>query len=178
MTLADLIQSQVNKDIESLETQYNSELQNIKGIWDNNLSEVKKVHSEKIEEAVSTQINFQKFQSSKNANFNYGYAVQEQLDKIYSDLIEDILESEFVYNLIASTLKDIPTSTTLTISGQYTQTLEKIIKPLKYQIKHHSNNSILGTISAKLESGHLEITIEDILDKVKQKTLPLVIKEL
>lgn len=178
MTLADLIQSQVNKDIEKLENQHNANLQDLKSIWDSNVAEVKKVHSEKIEEAVSTQINFQKFQKSKTVKFNDGYTIQEQLDNIYLDLISDILKSKFVHNLIVSILKDIPNSTTLTLSGKHSQELEQIIQNLKFSIKHHKDDSTLGKINAKLESGHLEITVEDILDKVKKLTLPLVIKEI
>jgi hypothetical protein len=49
---------------------------------------------------------------------------------------------------------------------------------LGYKTQLIDNDKILGTVQAQLESGHLEITIEDILDIVKQKTLTSVMKEI
>lgn len=178
MTLADFIQSQIDKDIEKIETQYNSELQDVKMSWNLTLSDTKKLHSEKIEEAVSTQINFQKFQHSKTAKFDYGYSIQTQIDNIYQDMIPEILASKFVTNLIQKTLQDIPASTTLTLAGEYNNELKKVITNLDYPIKVKENNKILGSITANLESGHLEITVEDIINIVKKKTLASVIKEI
>jgi len=178
MTLADSIQSQVDKDIEKLEAQYRSDLQDVKNNWNVALSEIKKLHSEKIDEAVSTQINFQKFQHSKTATFDRGYSIQNQLADIYTDIIPDILSSGFVKELIQKTLQDVPKSTTLTLEGQYSNELEKIITNLGYKTQLIDNKKILGTVKAQLESGHLEITIEDIINIVKQKTLTSVMKEI
>jgi hypothetical protein len=178
MTLADSIQSQVDKDIEKLEAQYRSDLQDVKNNWNVALSEIKKLHSEKIDEAVSTQINFQKFQQSKTATFDRGYSIQNQLADIYTDMIPDILSSGFVKELIQKTLQDVPKSTTLTLEGQYSNELEKIITNLGYKTQLIDNKKILGTVKAQLESGHLEITIEDIINIVKQKTLTSVMKEI
>jgi hypothetical protein len=178
MTLADSIQAQVDKDIEKLEAQYKSNLQDVKNNWSFTLSEVKKLHSEKIDEAVSTQINFKKFQQSKTTKFELGYAIQTQLDNIYKDLIPEILNSNFVKELIQKAVQDIPKSTTLTLEGQYSNILEKMITSLGYKTQLIDNEKILGTVQAQLESGHLEITIEDILDIVKQKTLTSVMKEI
>lgn len=178
MTLADSIQAQVDKDIEKLETQYKSDLQDVKNNWSFNLSEVKKIHSEKIDEAVSTQINFQKFQQSKTTKFDIGYSIQTQLENIYTDIIPEILSSDFVRKLIQKTLQDIPKSITLTLEGKYSNELEQIIKNLGYKTNLKDNNKIIGTVKAQLESGHLEITIEDIINIVKQKTLTSVIKEI
>lgn len=178
MTLADLIQSQINKDIAKLEAQYKAELKETKSNWDNTLSETKKLHSDKIDKTIATQINFHKFQQSKANKFNYGYAIQTQLNAIYEGLIPEILNSKFIQDLIYKTLQDIPANTTLTISGQYSNELEKIIKSLNYKIELDKNDKTLGAITAKLEAGHLEITIEDILNTVKQKTLPTIIQEI
>ncbi len=178
MTLADSIQAQVDKDIEKLETQYRSNLQEVKNNWSFTLSEVKKLHSEKIDEAVSTQINFQNFQQSKTTKFEFGYSLQTQLADIYTDLIPEILNSNFVKELIQKTLQDIPKSITLTLEGQYSNVLEKMINKLGYKTQLIDNKKTLGTVQAQLESGHLEITIEDILDIVKQRTLTSVMKEI
>ena len=178
MTLADLIQSQVNKDIEKLESQYKVEFKEIKNTWDSALAEVKKLHTEKIEEAVQTQINFQKFQNSKTTKFTFGYAIQSQLEKIYIESLPEILASNFVKTLIQDTLKDIPQTTTLTITGKYTQNLEAIISSLGYKFNSTENNSNLGKISTSLDHIRLEITVEDILNTVKQATLASVINEL
>jgi hypothetical protein len=178
MTLADSIQAQVDKDLEKLETQYKSDLQDVKNNWNFTLSEVKKLHSEKIDEAVSTQINFKKFQQSKTTKFELGYSLQTQLADIYADLIPEILKSNFVKELIQKTLQDIPKSITLTLVGQYSNELEQIITNLGYKTQLIDNKQILGTVQAQLESGHLEITIEDIIDIVKQKTLTSVMKEI
>lgn len=178
MTLADLIQSQINKDVEKLETQYKSDFKETKNSWDKSLSEIKKLHAEKIDEAVATQINFHKFQHSKANKFTYGYAVQEQLDSIYKEITPDILNSNFVKKSIQKTLQDIPNSTTLTISGQYSKELERITQTLGYKINILEDDSNLGSINAKIEDVNLEINVQDILDSVKQKTLPTVIKEI
>ena len=178
MTLADLIQSQINKDIEKLEAQYKSDFKETKNTWDNTLSETKKLHSDKIEKAVATQVNFHKFQQSKANKFNYGYAVQTQLNSIYEEILPEILSSKFVQDSIYKTLQDIPNNTTLTIVGKYSDELQKIIKSLNYKIQLDKNDKSLGAITAKLESGHLEITVEDILNAVKQKTLAAIIKEI
>lgn len=178
MTLADLIQSQVNSDIEKLESQYAVEFQDIKAHWNSQLAEVKRLHSQEIDEAISTQINFKKFQQSKSQKFAYGYSVQAELDTIYQEILPNILDSQFVKNLITDTLKDIPSSSTLELSGQYSSELESLIKPFGYTITHSNHSENLGTISTILESGHLEITVEDILAIVKHKTLPLIIKQL
>lgn len=178
MTLADFIQSQIDKDIEKIETQYKSELQDVKMNWNLALSETQKLHSEKIEEAVSTQINFQKFQTSKANKFEYGYSMQAQLDNIYQELIPEILASKFVAKLIQKTLQDIPTSTTLTLTGKYSNELKAIIKNLNYSVELKENDKTLGSITAQLESGHLEITVGDIINIVKQKTLASVMKEI
>lgn len=178
MTLADSIQAQVDKDLERLETQYKSDLQDVKNNWNFTLSEVKKLHSEKIDEAVSTQINFKKFQQSKTTKFELGYSIQTQLEDIYADLIPEILNSSFVKELIQKTLQDIPKSTTLTLAGKYSNELEQIITNLGYNTQLIDSRKILGTVQAQLESGHLEITIEDIIDIVKQKTLTSVMKEI
>ena len=178
MTLADLIQSQVNKDIEKLESQYKVEFKEIKNTWDSALAEVKKLHTEKIEEAVQTQINFQKFQNSKTTKFTSGYAIQSQLTQIYIESLPEILASNFVKTLIQDTLKDIPQTATLTITGQYAKDLQTIVSSLGYKFNSTENNSNLGKISASLDHIRLEITVEDILNTVKQATLASVINEL
>lgn len=178
MTLADLIQSQSNKDIQKLEAQYKSEFKETKNTLDSSLAEVKKLHTEKIEEAVQTQINFQKFQNSKTSKFNSGYAIQSQLEKIYIESLPEILASNFVKTLIQDTLQDIPQNTTLTITGQYSKNLEIIISSLGYKSNLAENNTNLGKISASLNHISLEITVEDILDVVKKKTLASIIKEI
>ncbi|MEY3471054.1 MAG: hypothetical protein RLZZ223_404 [Candidatus Parcubacteria bacterium] len=178
MTLADSIQSQINKDIEKLETQYKEDLKETKNTWDRALSETKKLHAEKIDEAVATQINFHKFQQSKAQKFHQGYSIQTQLNSIYQDIIPEIINSTFVKNSIQKTLQDIPNSTILNISGQYYKDLENLAKNLGYKTKSSEMDSKLGTITAKLDEVNLEITVEDILDTVKQKTLPVVMKEI
>ena len=178
MTLADLIQSQSNKDIEKLEAQYKAEFKETKNTWDSALAEVKKLHTEKIEEAVQTQINFQKFQNSKTTKFTFGYAIQSQLTQIYIESLSEILASNFVKTLIQDTLKDIPQTATLTITGQYAKDLQTIISSLGYISNSTKDNSNLGKISASLDHIRLEITVEDILNTVKQETLASVINEL
>ena len=178
MTLVDLIQSQANKDIGKLESQYKAELKETKNTSDLALAETKKLHTEKIDEAVQTQINFQKFQQSKTSKFNSGYAIQAQLEEIYNQALPEILASNFVKTLIQDTLKDIPNSTTLTITGQYAQLLQSIVEKLGYKTNQVEDNTHLGTISASLEHISLEITVKDILDTVKQKTLASIIKEI
>lgn len=178
MTLADSIQSQINKDIEKLETQYKAELKETKNTWDKVVSETKKLHAEKIDEAVATKINFHKFQQSKAQKFHQGYSIQTQLNSIYQDIIPEIINSTFVKELIQKTLQDIPSSTILNISGQYSKDLENLAKSLGYKTKSLESDSKLGTITAKLDEVNLEITVEDILDTVKQKTLPAVMKEI
>jgi hypothetical protein len=178
MTLADLIQSQMNKDIEKLEAQYKADLKENKDTWNTALSETKKLHTEKIEEAVATQVNFQKFQNSKTSKFNSGYAIQSQLEVIYIESLPEILASNFVKTLIQDTLQGIPQNTTLTITGKYTEELKDIISSLGYKNSKSNQNSNLGAINGKLENISLEITVEDILDKVKKTTLASVIKEI
>ena len=178
MTLADLIQSQVNKDIEKLESQYKVEFKEIKNTWDSALAEVKKLHTEKIEEAVQTQINFQKFQNSKTNKFTSGYAIQSQLTQIYIESLPEILASNFVKTLIQDTLQDIPQTTTLIVTGQYAKDLQTVVSSLGYKFNLTENNVNLGKISASLDHISLEITVEDILNTVKQTTLASVINEL
>lgn len=178
MTLADLIQSQANKDIGKLESQYKTELKETKSTWDSALAETKKLHTEKIDEAVQTQVNFQKFQQSKTSKFNSGYAIQAQLEEIYNQALPEILASNFVKTLIQNTLKDIPNSTTLTITGQYAKALQTIIENLGYKSNQIDNNTNLGKITASLDHISLEITVQDMLDTVKQKTLASIIKEI
>ena len=90
----------------------------------------------------------------------------------------EILASNFVKTLIQDTLKDIPNSTTLTITGQYAQLLQSIVEKLGYKTNQVEDNTHLGTISASLEHISLEITVKDILDTVTQKTLASIIKEI
>lgn len=178
MTLADSIQSQINKDIDKIEAQYKTELKETQNTWDKALSETKKLHAEKIDEAVATQVNFHKFQQSKANKFQYGYSIQTQLDSIYKEIIPQILNSKFVQDLIQKTLQDISKSTEFTITGEYSEGLGQTLKKLGYTFKTTKDTNTLGKVTAKLESGHLEITLEDILNTVKQKTLPVVIKEI
>lgn len=178
MTLADLIQSQANKDIGRLESQYKTELKETKSTWDSALAETKKLHTEKIDETIQTQVNFQKFQQSKTSKFNSGYAIQSQLEQIYTESLPEILASNFVKTLIQDTLQDIPKNTTLTITGQYSKNLETIISSLGYKSNLVENNANLGKISTSLDHISLEITVEDILNTVKQKTLASIIKEI
>ncbi len=178
MTLADSIQSQINKDVKKLEAQYQAELKETKNTWDRVVSETKKIHAEKIDEAVATQINFHKFQQSKTQKFNYGYSIQTQLNSIYKDIIPEIINSNFVKDSIQKILKDIPNSTTLNISGNYSKELASITQSLGYKKNNLEQGSNLGAITAKLDEVNLEITVEDILDKVKQKTLPAIMKEI
>lgn len=178
MTLADLIQSQSDKDIRKLEDQYKAEFKEIKNTWDSALAEVQKLHTEKIEEAVQTQINFQKFQNSKTNKFTAGYALQSQLTQIYTEALPEILTTNFVKTLIQDTLQDIPQTATLNITGQYAKDLQTIVSSLGYKFNSTENNSNLGKISTSLDHIRLEITIEDILNTVKQATLASVINEL
>jgi hypothetical protein len=178
MTLADSIQSQINKDIEKLETQYQEELKEIKNTWVQVLTETKKLHAEKIDEAVATQVNFHKFQQSKANKFQYGYSLQTQLDSIYKEIIPEILNSKFVQHLIKKTLQNVDKSIKFTITGEYSDQLEQAIQKLGYTFETIKDTNNLGVVKAKLKSGHLEITLEDILNTVKQKTLPVVIKEI
>lgn len=179
MTLADFIQSKGTHDITLLKENLEKDFRAVKALWDDNLNQVKQQHAEEIDQAVTMEINFKKFQTIKDQKFTEGYTLQNELDTLYVNLIPDILTSSFVSNLIHQALKDIPQETVFSLSGEYASQLETLIQKAGYETKMTNKVSLsLGKATATLNSGHIEITVEEILSLVKEKTLPLVIKHL
>ncbi len=172
--IQDKVDIELNKLRESLELEFND----TKQYWDRELASVKKTHNDEIDQEVNININFKKFQNSKTSKFNSGYAIQSQLEQIYTESLPEILASNFVKTLIQDTLQDIPQNTTLNITGQYSKNLETIISSFGYKSNLVENNASLGKITASLNHISLEITVEDILDAVKKKTLAYIIKEI
>ena len=64
------------------------------------------------------------------------------------------------------------------VNLQYAKALQTIIENLGYKSNQIENNTNLGRITASLNHISLEITVQDILDTVKQKTLASIIKEI
>ncbi len=179
MTLANSIQSKGNQDLSLLKEKLEKEFREVKSLWDDNLNQIKKRHAEEIDQAVAMEINFKKFQTIKDQKFTEGYTLQNELDTLYTNLIPDILTSSFVSNLIHQTLKDIPQETLFSLSGEYASQLETLIQKAGYDTKMTKKVSLsLGKATATLNSGHIEITVEEILSLVKEKTLPLVMQHI
>lgn len=179
MTLANSIQSKGDQDISLLNEKLEKEFREVKSLWDDNLNQVKKQHAEEIDQAVTMEINFKKFQTIKDQKFTEGYTLQNELDTLYINLIPDILTSSFVNNLIHQALKDIPQETVFSLSGEYAAQLETLIQKAGYATEISKKESLsLGKATATISSGHIEITIEEILSLIKEKTLPLVMQHI
>ena len=179
MTLSNHIQSQIDTDLEQLQTELKEKFRSTKAIWDKKLNSISKIHHQEIEQSVLTQVNVKTFQAKKLSGFESDAALHTQLDTIYLDLLPDILTSPYVTQLIRDILDTIDTDTTLTISGTYHKILQSILSDLGYHhIDIQEDTQSLGLITAKLPHGHLEISLQDILTKVKQYTLPKIIESL
>jgi hypothetical protein len=179
MTLADFIQSKGTHDITLLKENLEKDFRVVKALWDDNLNQVKQQHAEEIDQAVTMEINFKKFQTVKDQKFTEGYTLQNELDTLYTDLIPDILTSSFVNNLIHQALKDIPQETVFSLSGEYATQLEILIQKAGYATKMSKKESLsLGKATATISSGHIEITVEELLSLIKEKTLPLVMQHI
>lgn len=179
MTLANSIQSKGNQDLSLLNEKLEKEFREVKSLWDDKLNQIKKRHAEEIDQAVAMEINFKKFQTIKDQKFTEGYTLQHELDTLYTDIIPDILTSSFVKNLIIQALKDIPQETVFSLSGEYASQLEILLQKAGYTTKMNKKESLsLGEAVATLNSGHIEITVEELLSLVKEKTLPLVMQHI
>jgi hypothetical protein len=180
MSLHQHIQDKADIDLKQLQEKLELDFQVIKKNWDKQLVSIKKKHAEEIEQSIATQLNFQKFQKNKELIFDQGYQLQTDLEKIYLDIIPEILISPFVKKLMQEFLQDIPNTTSFQISGIYAQELKSLLTDMGYNSDHidsvKSHN--LGCAYAQLTSGKIELTIEDILNTVKQYTLPTVIQQI
>lgn len=180
MSLHRHIQAKIDIELKQLQENLELDFQTTKQNWDKQLASVTRNHTEEIEQIITTQLNFQKFQRNKGFIFDQGYQLQTNLEKIYLDIIPEILISPFVKKLIQEFLQDIPNTTSFQISGIYAQELKSLLTDMGYNSDHidsvKSHN--LGCAYAQLTSGKIELTIEDILNTVKQYTLPTVIQQL
>lgn len=178
MTLADFIQSKGKQDISLLNEKREKEFREVKSLWDENLNQIQQHHAQEIDQAVAMEINFKKFQAIKDQKFTTGYTLQHDLDSIYTGLIPQILTSSFITNLLTQSLQDIPKDTVFTISGEYAEQLKTLITQSGYRVEKEKADDSLGKATATLTSGHIEITVKELISLVKEKTLPLVMQHI
>ncbi len=179
MSIQNIVKAKIEKDLEELELYYQKELKLISENFELKTKNLERKYNSEISNVIDSELNMHKFLNKRDSKFKNESNFNKSLDKIYSDMIIEIIESKFGKNILNKFVKDLDKNSEFIVKGKLSDKLISELKALGYSnFEKHQDESILGIVLYQEEDRYLEFDLEDIIENVKKLTLNKVIESL
>lgn len=177
MSLEHYIEEQIDQDLKVLSQQQEKEIQELKKNYDKRISQLQRQYTEEVEQEIQAQVNTYLFHKKQERQFTQARFRQEKLDTLYQRLVPEILETSFGQQQLQDFLHQASSSTSITVTGQYTETLGNLIQDQGYKVTL-TPSSDLGQAFYQTAESTIELHISDLITQAQEMTLPELIDHL
>ena len=170
MSLEHYIKDQIDQDLEALSKQQEYELQKLKKDYDKRISQLQRQYNDEVEQEIQAQVNTYLFYKKQESQFTRARFRQEKLDHLYQKLVPEILETSFGEHQLETFLNQASSSTSITITGKYAETLGRHIQAREHSVDI-SPSSELGLAYYNTSESTIELHISDLITQAQEKTI-------
>lgn len=179
MSIQNIIKSKIEKDLEELELHYQKELRLISDDLKSKTKSLEKKYSSEISNVIDSELNMHKFLNKREFTFRKEDDFNKSLDKIYYDMIIEIIESKFGKDTLSKFVNDLDKNSKFIVRGQLSDKLISELESLGYSnLEKEQKQDVLGMILYQEENRYIEFNLEDLIQNVKKITLNKVIESL
>jgi len=178
MSLFDYLEEQMTQEKERIHQSEEQKLQKLKQQYEQQIAELQRTYDYEVEQEIQTRVNREQFVRSRDSKFSTLSQTQTQVQNAYENFVPELVQSDWFATQLKEFLSGTPQQSELTVYGQYKDTLSDILAPQVSGVIQTNDSFELGRIVCENTHKQWELSLDDLLQNLKEQTLPHIKDEL